>query len=39
MEAENFDFNKPAADNQGETFPPFGHDPELPVISITHPHH
>ena len=39
MEKENVAFNKPAADNHGDTFLPFGQDPELPVTSITHPHH
>lgn len=39
MEEENSAFNRPAADNQGETFLPFGQDPELPVTSITNPHH
>jgi hypothetical protein len=39
MEQENFAFYKPATDNQGETFLPFGHDPELPLTSITHTYH
>jgi len=39
MEEQNFASNKPAADNQGETFLPFGQDPEQPLTSITHPNH
>jgi hypothetical protein len=39
MEEEQCAYNKPVADNQGLTLFPSGHDPELPVISISHPHH